>query len=448
MTREPNLFTYPFCYVPRGEIVRATEAMIRRIGADASLHASFSEGKMIGVMMVEDADGQRDFIYSFSGNVGGKARVDGFVPPIYDLTDPAGHYKLREAEISRINADIREETSEERVKALKARRKVMSGELQDWIFDQYVVSNALGQSKTIRQVFADKGIVPPGGTGDCAAPKLLQYAYTHGLRPLAMGEFWYGVSPSREIRHQGAFYPACTGKCGPLLSFMMEGLDVEPNPLDREAEESVRTIYEDDALIVVDKPSGMLSVPGKTAQTSLQEILSRRYGKPVYSCHRLDMDTSGLMVFAKSTECQAAVQQQFETRRVRKEYTAVLCPSDIPFEGAMEGTIDLPLITDWDDRPRQMVDFEHGKRAVTDYRILGISPTGEMTVRFIPHTGRTHQLRVHAAHPLGLGRPIKGDRLYGGLDNTASRQIPLQLRATYLSFEHPSTGKAMEFRLI
>ena len=428
--------------------MKAAEALIRRIGADAALHAAFAEGKMIGVMRTEDEEGKRDFIYSFSGSVGGKAVVEGFVPPIFDLTDPAGHYKIREAEISRLNAEIREETSEERVKALKARRKKMSEELQDWIFDQYVVSNALGQSKTISQVFADRGIVPPGGTGDCAAPKLLQYAYTHGLRPLAMGEFWYGVSPSREVRHQGAFYPACTGKCGPLLSFMMEGLDVEPNPLDREAEESVRTVYEDDDIIVVDKPSGMLSVPGKTAQTSLQEILSRRNGKPMYSCHRLDMDTSGLMVFAKSAECQAAIQHQLETRQVRKEYTAVLCPSDSPFEGAMEGTIDLPLITDWDDRPRQMVDFEHGKKAVTEYVILSISQAGEMTVRFIPHTGRTHQLRVHAAHPLGLGRPIRGDRLYGGLDKTSPDQIPLQLRATYLSFAHPSTGKTVEFHLI
>lgn len=445
---KPSRFTYPFCYVPIKEIIDAANVMIHRISTDAVLDAAFAEGKMLGVLMAENtADGKISYLYAFSGNVGGKSHIDGFVPPVYDLLAPEGWYKTREAEISAINHIIPETEDQAKVAELKALRKAMSIELQDWIFDQYIVSNALGESKTIRQVFADKGIVPPGGTGECAAPKLLQYAYTHGLKPLAMGEFWYGRSPAREVRHQGCFYPSCTGKCGPLLEFMLKGLSIDPNPLDQDSEDNIPVIYEDDVIIVVDKPSGMLSVPGRTAKTSLQEILARQRGTTVFSCHRLDMDTSGLIVFAKNEAAQACLEQQFETRKVRKSYTARLTAGDRPFEGPEKGIIDLPLITDWYDRPRQMVDHEHGKRAITEYEITRRNEDGSIEVRFIPHTGRTHQLRVHAAHPLGLGHPIKGDRLYGGLSNDTQVQENLNLRASALAFDHPVSGERMEFSL-
>ena len=193
-----------------------------------------------------------------------------------------------------------------------AERKAASADLQAWIFEQYRVSNARGETLSIREVFARRGLVPPGGTGDCAAPKLLQYAYTHGLTPLAMGEFWYGASPASEVREQGRFYPSCTGKCGPLLSFMLEGLDVAPNPLDREytTADEPRILYEDDAVLVVSKPAGMLAVPGRTRAKSLLEWLRERFGE-VHSCHRLDMDTSGVMVFARSLAAQAELERQF-----------------------------------------------------------------------------------------------------------------------------------------
>ena len=444
---EAPAFTYPFCYVPTKEIADAAQVMIHRIALSPALDSAFSEGKMLGVMKVLDNKNSYSYIYAFSGNVGGKNMIEGFVPPIYDLVNPQGHYKLREAVISALG-DQMEATDDPKEKAaLKARRKDMSVELQGWIFDQYRVSNALGETKTIREVFADRGIVPPGGTGDCAAPKLLQYAYDHGLKPVAMGEFWYGRSPAREVRHHGCFYPACTGKCGPLLDFMMQGLDIEPNPLEKEAETAVRIVFEDDAIIVADKPSDMLSVPGRTVRTSLQEILEKRQGIPIYACHRLDMDTSGLIVYAKTPQAHANLQQQFETHRVEKSYTALLKAGAELYDGPMEGVIDLPLITDWDDRPRQMVDFEHGKRAVTEYHIISVHDNGEIEVRFVPHTGRTHQLRVHAAHPLGLGHPIKGDRLYGGQTSSAQTQDPLHLRAAFLSFDHPVTGERMSFSL-
>ena len=436
-------FTYPFCYTPDDEIVRAAERLIAHIGETPELDSIFAEGKMMGVLMVRDEEGRESFLYGFSGLAGGRSRVKGFVPPIFDLTDPEGYFKREEAGISELNRQIIAIDGDipERA-ALKAERKARSTALQEWLFKQYVVLNALGEKKSILDIFAERGLVPPGGTGDCAAPKLLQYAYSHGLKPLAMGEFWYGASPEREVRRQGCFYPSCTGKCGPLLAFMLQGLDVEPNPLEQDfpaSEEDFSILYEDEDIIVADKPSGMLAVPGRTLKVSLQERLQRRCGPgtDIRACHRLDMDTSGLIVFAKGTDNLAILQQQFERHEVEKSYVAKLTAGREPLMAA--GRISLPLLLDFDDRPRQMVDFEEGKQAVTDWELLRMMPDGCALVRFTPLTGRTHQLRVHAAHPLGLGRPIAGDRLYGGGPGR------LCLHAATLSFAHPRTGERLSF---
>jgi tRNA pseudouridine32 synthase/23S rRNA pseudouridine746 synthase len=297
-----------------------------------------------------------------------------------------------------------------------------------------------------------------------------------------MGEFWYGASPIGEIRRHGSFYPSCTGKCGPLLRFMLEGLEVDPDPLagftgastrqDGVQNSPIRTpraldytpgvqngpfctpipvVYEDEALLVIDKPSGLLSVPGRQNPVSAQSLLEQDHG-PLYPCHRLDMDTSGLMVYAKTLEDQAAVQAQFAGRKVRKTYRATLiAPQPAPdgpksardLSPGAHGWIDLPIAPDWYDRPRQKVDAQEGKHAVTEYEVLAAHPDGALEVRFIPHTGRTHQLRVHAAHPDGLGRPILGDRLYGG----HTQSDTLQLRADTLSFRHPRTGAQLNLTL-
>ncbi|MDO5443438.1 MAG: RluA family pseudouridine synthase [Bacteroidia bacterium] len=430
-------FTYPFRYVPAPETVEASHRIIERIEHDEYLKSIFKEGKMLGVLIVERPDGSEDSLYGFSGLAGGRSIIEGFVPPIFDLQDPEGRFKKEEAAITALNIQIKECGDSYEASVLKARRKSMSNDLQDWIFKQYVVLNALGEKKSILDIFAERGLVPPGGTGDCAAPKLLQYAYMNGLRPIAMGEFWYGDSPAKEIRRQGCFYPSCTGKCGPLLSFMLEGLEVEPNPLDAEENGRERIIFEDDDIIIADKPSGMLAVPGRTMKVSLQERLQKeRLGVSICSCHRLDMDTSGLIVFAKGTENQAIIQQQFEMRQVSKTYIARL---EAGTALARNGRIILPLMPDWYDRPRQMVDFENGKQAVTDWELLRTLPDGRADVRFTPLTGRTHQLRVHSAHPQGLGRPIQGDRLYGGGNGK------LCLHAATLEFAHPRTGDRMFF---
>ena len=406
----------PFCYTPSPSIVDAARALTKHIDETPELRALFAEGKMLGVLEVEDST----FLYAFSGLAGGKAYVEGFVPPIFDWKPE----------------DIVSSSAEE------------SRRLQDWLFEQYVVVNGRGEQRSIRQIFADRGLVPPGGTGDCAAPKLLQYALSHDLRPIAICEFWYGASPAREVRRAGAFYPACTGKCGPLLGYMLQGVDVEPNPLESDAhwhlsDPVVR--YEDTALIVAEKPAGMLAVPGRPVEGvpprhSLQDWLTGYCGGPVLACHRLDMDTSGLMVFAKTAEVQAALQQQFEKREVSKAYLARVMAGDKALKAGDRGKITLPLAPDWYDRPRQMVDPEQGKTAVSDYEVLEVRDDGSAFVRLIPYTGRTHQLRVHCAHPSGLGRPIVGDRLYGG--SPADR---LMLHAARLSFRHPADGRRLTF---
>ena len=326
------------------------------------------------------------------------------------------------------------------LQALKHERKTRSADLQQRLFAQFRLLNYRGEIKDLCEIFADTvQRVPPAGAGECAAPKLLQYAYLNGWKPIAMAEFWWGASPQTEIRKQGNFYPSCTGKCGPILHHMLQGLDVEPNPLAQKGrkEETLRIIYEDNAIIVIDKPAGMLSVPGKEEIDSVYSLMRARFPQTEEPLivHRLDMDTSGLLLLAKTKEAHQHLQTQFEQRLIRKRYIALL-------DGVVtsdSGRIDLPLSPDWYDRPRQMVNQQSGKAAVTDYQVLERRTDGRTLIAFYPLTGRTHQLRVHAAHPLGLHCPIVGDALYG------QRADRLYLHADMLEFTHPSTGQLMHF---
>lgn len=298
--------------------------------------------------------------------------------------------------------------------------------------------NARGEEKDLLEIFRDtpQGI-PPAGAGECALPKMLQFAYLHRLRPLAMGEFWWGDSPKEEIRIHGHFYPSCRGKCGPILRHMLEGLEVEKNPLQEDIHRTtpLETVYEDEWIVIVEKPAGMLSVPGKDEIGSVLERLRERYPQATgpLLVHRLDMATSGLLLAAKTKEVHQKLQALFETRNMRKKYEAIL-------EGTVEtdeGCIELPLCPDPTDRPRQMASAERGKPAVTRYRVKK-REGGRTWVDFYPLTGRTHQLRVHAAHPLGLGHPIVGDELYG------HRAERMYLHAASLEFVHPVTGKKIQ----
>lgn len=351
--------------------------------------------------------------------------------------------QFQKAELKRIQVRWQQEidTAKSRLDAIdnriaqwKTERSKRSAALQERIFSHFIMLNASGESRDLCEIFVDTPQhTPPAGAGECAAPKLLQYAYINSYRPLAMAEFWVGDSPKEEIRRHGCFYPSCKAKCEPILGWMLQGLDVEPNPLVKQIDETpLDVIFEDEWLIVVNKPAGMLSVPGKLSSDSLQERVQRlRPGEePPMIVHRLDMATSGLLIFAKTKEVHKRMQALFKTHDIKKQYTAIL-DGEIQINS---GEIRLPLILNPKERPLQMVSHTHGKPAITRFEVVSCSE-GKTRVHFYPITGRTHQLRIHAAHPEGLNTPILGDTLYG---TPADR---LYLHAETLDFTHPITGK-------
>ena len=365
-----------------------------------------------------------------------------------------------EAEVEAYNRKIAE---------LKSTRKRKSDQLQRWLFSQFIFQNARGERKDLLSIFRNyyllhspKSVLathfaamgeqitlfPPSGTGECCEPKLLQYAFTHAMRPIEMAMFWWGEPPKTEIRQHGQFNPACNGKCKPLLTWMLKGMNVAANALEVEAKQSIDIVYEDRDLAVIVKPSGMLTVPGRSKKQSVETILRQRWNDndtPII-VHRLDMATSGLLVVARNKEAHKHLQAQFKAKMVRKRYIALLDATVLNRVGLpSEGTISLPLCADELDRPRQMVDRNKGKTAITHYKIVGKTPLHDsyyseaVKVELRPETGRTHQLRVHCAHSEGLACPILGDTLYG------KRADRLYLHAEYLAFTHPTTGKPLSF---
>ena len=516
----PEAFTWPFHYVPHELSVIAAEEVKEYLSARSDWSTEISRGKMFGVLVVKDSNGELGFVAAFSGNLAGSNCHDYFVPPIYDMLRPGDFFRRGETEISAINAEIvaieqsaeylsakqnldRVITDSERmlselkatlaerkrlrdlrrsegedsallilesqrdnadlqrtkreqkecvakaterynilvakIAELKSERQRRSSALQMQLFEQFRILNSRGEVKTLVELFAPTHqLVPPAGAGECAAPKLLQYAYLNGYTPIAMAEFWQGASPRGEVRHHDAFYPACNGKCKPILLFMLEGLNVEDNPLCNIAPPEPRILWEDEWLVAIDKPCGMLSVDGKSGVRSVQDWAKEHYpdvSSPMI-IHRLDQSTSGILILAKDKDTHKAMQEQFIKRTVNKRYTAIL-------EGTVRedaGTIDLPIKLDYQNRPRQMVAPD-GKRAITEYRVL--SREGSRTrIEFYPITGRTHQLRLHSAHRDGLNAPIVGDEIYGAVGvNGRNGEKRLCLHASYLAFAHPHTGE-------
>lgn len=519
----PERFTYPFCYTPHPLCVMAAEEVQHYLSKQSDWQEELSQGKMFGVLIVQTEDGSIGYLTAFSGILAGKNIHPYFVPPVYDLLQPQGFFKIEEENISAINHRIRrleedkkyidllsnltqtiqsaqdalsiakiqlkeakdkrellrktgqlnakEEAEliresqfqkaeykrlerswkdkiaslqveagnwEKQIQELKAERKVRSAALQQQLFEQFRMLNYRGEAITLCDIFEQTvHKTPPAGAGECAAPKLLQQAYLHHWKPIAMAEFWWGNSPKNEVRHHGYYYPACKGKCEPILRHMLQGLEVEANPMQQEAErgnEKLNIVYEDQWLLIINKPAGMLSVPGKERQTSIYDLARKAYPEadgPMI-VHRLDMATSGLLIIAKDKKTHQHLQAQFKNRSIRKKYIALLdgiVPED-------EDTIELPLCPNPLDRPRQMVDTQYGKPAITYYQVL--ERTDKYTrIAFYPHTGRTHQLRVHAAHPSGLHCPIIGDELYGKKDKR------LYLHAESIEFTHPVNGQSM-----
>ena len=406
----------PFDIPPHPSAQKAAEEVIEKVHAYMDAHPE-SElhrcGKMFGVLVHPNG-----YIAAFSAKLDGAYEHEGFVPPVYEMKEePVGTNKEE------------------------------SRRLQRLLFANYRFLNGKGERKNLLEIFKDEKIVnpedwfngkkasslPPSGAGECCAPKLLQYAFLNNLEPIALAEFWVGAAPKNEIRKEGAFYAPCSGRCIPILRHMMEGLEIEDCRLKIEDFSKPEIVYEDADLMVVNKPSGLLSVPGKTEEPSVEKLMGAK------AVHRLDQDTSGLLVLAKNEATYKTLQAYFQRRDILKRYEAVCKPSVISIQYSDEGTISLPLLPNPYDRPRQMVDKEHGKPAITRYVIRERRSDGTMLVDFYPLTGRTHQLRVHAAHPEGLNAPIVGDRLYG---QAAER---LMLHAAEIQFLHPVTGKEMHF---
>ena len=520
----PERFTYPFCYTPHPLCILAAKEVQSYLTRQTAWKDELRQGKMFGVLIVQTEHGETGYLAAFSGILAGKNLHPFFVPPVYDLLQPQGFFKIEEENISSINRNIRQlendkayaalsaelartiqsaedilatakaqlkeaktareqrrkekelnaqeeaeliresqfqkaeykrlerswkarittlqtqtEDWERRISALKSERKTRSAALQQKLFEQFGMLNYRGEVKNLCEIFGQTvHKTPPAGAGECAAPKLLQQAYLHGWKPIAMAEFWWGDSPKTEIRHHGHYYPACKGKCEPILQHMLQGLQVEENPMLKRMQvpsQNLEIVYEDPWLSVINKPAGMLSVPGKEDAVSVYSLMRRQYPEAddPLTVHRLDMGTSGLMLIAKSKRVHQNLQAQFKNRLVRKRYVALLegiVPED-------KGTVDLPLCLNPLDRPRQMVHTEHGKPAITDYQVLERLDGKRTRIAFYPRTGRTHQLRIHAAHPLGLHCPIIGDELYG---EKADR---LYLHAEYLEFTHPITGETV-----
>ena len=520
----PERFTYPFCYTPHPLCILAAKEVQSYLTRQTAWKDELRQGKMFGVLIVQTEHGETGYLAAFSGILAGKNLHPFFVPPVYDLLQPQGFFKIEEENISSINRNIRQlendkayaalsaelartiqsaedilatakaqlkeaktareqrrkekelnaqeeaeliresqfqkaeykrlerswkarittlqtqtEDWERRISALKSERKTRSAALQQKLFEQFGMLNYRGEVKNLCEIFGQTvHKTPPAGAGECAAPKLLQQAYLHGWKPIAMAEFWWGDSPKTEIRHHGHYYPACKGKCEPILQHMLQGLQVEENPMLKRMQvpsQNLEIVYEDPWLSVINKPAGMLSVPGKEDAVSVYSLMREQYPEAdgPLTVHRLDMATSGLMLIAKTKRVHQNLQAQFKNRLVRKRYVALLegiVPKD-------KGTVDLPLCLKPLDRPRQMVHTEHGKPAITDYQVLERLDGKRTRIAFYPRTGRTHQLRIHAAHPLGLHCPIIGDELYG---EKADR---LYLHAEYLEFTHPITGETV-----
>ena len=557
----PERMNNPLDYEPHPLCIAACKELQAYLAERKDWREEIDKGKMFGVLIVEKNDKEIGYLAAYSGQIGGRSDLKGFVPAVFDYLQPDGYFKTHEAKITELNQRIahlinnpeiketerilnklhkvqehklnlhkmqiteakakrdarRQEASlhpdtkgltpeeeqamikesqflkaelrrfkklisqktpleemydnyQKGLQEIKQLRKSDSDELQKWLFSQFKMLNDKGESKDLLEIFKEfNQMVPPAGSGECCEPKLLQYAFEHGLKPLQMAMFWWGESPKEEIRHHLHFYPACNGKCKPILHWMLPADVFEQASADAYIYNKVEILYEDQELAVIHKPEGMLSVPGKDAQQpSIYSWARKQFPEATgpLIVHRLDMATSGLMVIAKTEFAYHRLQEQFTSHQVQKRYVAIVCCKDKDMAQRIKDAakmISLPLMPDYLDRPRQVVNHEHGKEAITEYEVLGSEEHGSeerrvkseefnsitnhevknsnlkvqcIRLALYPKTGRTHQLRVHCAHREGLDAPILGDPLYGNVK--ADR---LYLHAEAITFKHPLTGK-------
>ncbi|PKG93294.1 RluA family pseudouridine synthase [Paraglaciecola sp. MB-3u-78] len=542
----PERFTFPFYYQPHPLCVLAVEHLQRHLETQTQWQHNFGLfddptniiGKMFGVLLVKNVQGELGFIAAFSGKLAEQNHIHGFVPPVFDLLAEDSFFLADKVAINKLNEEIKElantpkflvltqqlitleaehaqqlsalrselvenrktrkkqrqtlqsisdknqdktvtekglqelaqqsvhdkwrlkELSEhsqqsiwqlqgkvneftDQIAELKLQRKTLSAGLQNRIFSQYQFLNKQREPKSLLDIFAETALkTPPAGAGECAVPKLLQYAFKHQLTPLAMAEFWWGVSPKSEVKKHQQYYPACTGKCQPILKHMLAGMQLDENLLIFNYGESklLDIIYQDEDILIVNKPTEFLSVPGKEISDSVYQRIKQQYSDATgpLIVHRLDMSTSGLMVVTLNAQANKYLQKQFIHREVHKQYVALI--EGLPLQD--KGEIKLPLRGDFYDRPKQIVCEQDGKPAHTLWQVLERYPEKNQTrVLLTPHTGRTHQLRVHCAHAEGLNMPIVGDDLYG------TRGRRLHLHAQSLEITHPVSKEVMTFKV-
>jgi len=543
----PKRFTFPFYYQPHPIALAAAEQLQEHLAKQIQWQHNFglngneetAIGKMFGVLVVENNEGELGYLSAFSGKVANSNHLEKFVPPVFDMLEKDSFFLSQQKIINDIHAQIkkltinpdinqlenqltekrkvaeeeitvhREHIIEQRkirkqqrldaeqnlshseisqlniqlglesvadknklkwllhnheqiiqpieqklnqllaeINNLKHERKTLSASLQQQLFDQYQFLNSKGEEKSLAEIFENTPQkTPPAGAGECAAPKLLHYAFKHKMQPIAMAEFWWGAAPKSAVRQHLNFYAACIGKCQPILNHMLSNTPMDDNPLltNPAAGKELEIIYQDEAMVIINKPAEFLSVPGKNITDSVYTRMKERF--PTASgpliVHRLDMSTSGLMVIALNKNAHKILQRQFINRTVKKRYIALI-------NGLLEekeGVISLPLIGDFYDRPRQLVCFENGRPAETKWQVIEPSKDEKLNdkqvqwtrVSLLPKTGRTHQLRVHCAHTLGLNSPIIGDDLYG----TSAKR--LCLHAESLNLIHPVTKETMHF---
>jgi len=550
----PDKFTFPFYYAPHPLALLAAKQLQQHLSTQTFWQHNFglsvdddktvAVGKMFGVLVVQNAQGELGFLSAFSGRLANESVLPCFVPPVFDLFNKESFFLAEQGVINQLNEQLeslennaefillnkqlartqaeatqaiqaqqalmainRKQRKEQRVQAndsltaeqlallkqqlgkesvaqknelkalkahwqaliskleqqvesqkskivkLKEQRKTLSNSLQHQLFMQYQFLNGQGIKQDLNALFKDTAShIPPAGAGDCAAPKLLQYAFKNHLKPIALAEFWWGAAPKSAVRHHGDFYPACRGKCEPILKHMLSATPMDDNPLliNPAQNKALPIIYQDDDIVVVNKPAEFLSVPGKTIKDSVYERIKQLFphANGGIIVHRLDMSTSGLLVLALHPRAHKGLQQQFLNRTIEKRYVALL--SGRP--SANEGDITLPLRLDLNDRPKQLVCEQHGKAAETYWQLVPNQAKQQLDavqssvntvtkIYLYPKTGRTHQLRVHCAHVLGLNLPIVGDDLYG------TKAERLCLHAQSLSFEHPINKQKMHFEV-
>lgn len=515
----PEKFTFPFYYNPHELSVIAANELQNYLERQSDFVHNFGLnaeqdglviGKMFGVLVVQNNDGQLGYLWAFSGKLAESNQHPLFVPTVFDMLEENSFFKKEETILNQYNKKIEKlendvdylasiqhleqtksqaekeiqeqklkiklgkklrvekrksvsqealeqlnkESQEEgillkkmtqywnyhiqtameslnaytdKINELREERRQKSANLQQQLFAEYAFLNQYQELKNLGEIFNGN---PPAGAGECAAPKLLHYAFQYHLKPIAMAEFWWGQSPKSEVRKHKQFYPACTGKCEPILAHMLKDIPMDDNPfqINTAQDKELEIVFEDDYLALVNKPAEFLSVPGKQVTDSVFARVKKLYPNATgpLVVHRLDMSTSGLILIAKSSEIHKNLQSQFIKRKVKKRYVALL-------DGLLNednGVIDLPLRVDLDNRPNQIVCYEHGKPAQTLWEVIE-RRENQTLVYFYPITGRTHQLRVHAAHNLGLNTPIVGDDLYGTKANR------LHLQAESITFSHP-----------